>query len=86
MLSSQTEFQNLLLLHGRDRRFYKLKKELELIPPEQNRLQDQIGVEKLSIEIAHNEWRELETKNNENKVFGRLKKNLRFFNNLKNHF
>ena len=64
MLSSQPEFQNLLLLHGRDRRIYKLKKELELIPLDQNRVQEQIGKEKLSIEIAINDWRELETKNN----------------------
>tara|TARA_B100001057_G_C22667839_1_gene878596 strand:- start:153 stop:869 length:717 start_codon:yes stop_codon:yes gene_type:complete len=64
MLSSQPEFKNLLLLHGRDRRFYKLKIELELIPREQIRLQEQIGKEKLSIEIALNEWRELETRNN----------------------
>ena len=64
MLSSQPDFQNLLLLHGRDLRFFKLKKELEFLPKEQNRLQEQIGKENLSIEIALNEWRDLETKNN----------------------
>jgi predicted nucleic acid-binding Zn-ribbon protein len=64
MLSNQPEFQNLLLLHSRDRRLQKLKSELEQNPHEQEHIQKQINLEKQSVAIALSEWKELEAKNN----------------------
>lgn len=64
MLSNQPEFQNLLLLHSRDRRLQKLKSELEQNPHEQEHIQKQINLEKGSVALALSEWKELEAKNN----------------------
>ena len=64
MLSNQPEFQNLLLLHSRDRRLQKLKSELEQNPHEQEHIQKQINLEKQSVALALSEWKELEAKNN----------------------
>ena len=64
MLSNQPEFQNLLLLHSRDRRLQKLKSELEQNPHEQEHIQKQINLEKETVALALSEWKELEAKNN----------------------
>ena len=64
MLSSNANFKELLLLHGRDRRLGKLVDETKLLPGDQARLTEKINIEKKSIDLAVTEWRELEAKNN----------------------
>lgn len=64
MLSTHQEFQKLLLLHGRDRRFQKLTIEIDGIPQEQIKIKKQIDTERQSVEMALNDLRELETENN----------------------
>ena len=64
MLSNNPEFQNLLLLHGRDRRFGKLEEELKLLPDDIIRIEKKILTENKTIELAVSEWKELESKNN----------------------
>ena len=64
MLSSDANFKELLLLHGRDRRLGKLVDETKLLPGDQARLTEKINIEKKSIDLAVTEWKELEAKNN----------------------
>jgi predicted nucleic acid-binding Zn-ribbon protein len=64
MLSNNTDFQELLLLHGRDRRYGKLNEELQLLPDDINRMDKKILTENESIELAVSEWKQLESNNN----------------------
>ena len=64
MLSNNSDFKELLLLHGRDRRHGKLEEELNLLPDDIQRIEKEILTEKESIDIAVSEWKELESKNN----------------------
>ena len=64
MLSNNSDFKELLLLHGRDRRHGKLVEELSLLPEDIQRVENKISTENESIEIAVSEWKELESKNN----------------------
>ena len=64
MLSNSPDFQELLLLHGRDRRYGKLDEELQLLPDDINRMDKKILTENESIELAVSEWKQLESKNN----------------------
>ena len=64
MFSTNSDFKQLLLLHGRDRRFGKLSEELKNLPEELSAKEKKIQIEKESIKLAMNEWRELETRNN----------------------
>ena len=64
MLSNSPDFQELLLLHGRDRRYGKLDEELKLLPDDINRMDKKILTENESIELAVSEWKQLESKNN----------------------
>ena len=64
MLSNNTDFQELLLLHGRDRRYGKLNEELQLLPDDIIRMDKKILTENESIELAVSEWKQLESNNN----------------------
>ena len=64
MLSTDPEFKKLLLLHSRDRREKKMLDELNNIPAEIARTEEKILVENQSIELAMEEWKSLEAKNN----------------------
>ena len=64
MLSNNSDFKELLLLHGRDRRHGKLEEELNLLPEDIQRIEKKILTEKESIDLAVSEWKELESKNN----------------------
>ena len=64
MLSNNTDFKKLLLLHSRDRRNKTLHNELVNLPRVLAKLDEKIHVEKESIAIATNELRTLETRNN----------------------
>jgi len=64
MLFQEPEFQKLLLLHSRDRRYQKLDKEVSELPDDLARLDKKIAIEKESVELALAEWKNLETKNN----------------------
>lgn len=64
MLSNNPEFQELLLLHGRDRRFGKLEEELKLLPDDIIRMEKKILTENESIDLAVSEWKQLESQNN----------------------
>ena len=64
MLFQEPDFQKLLLLHGRDRRFQKLKIEIEELPGDLHRMDEKIALEKESVELALAEWKELESQNN----------------------
>ena len=64
MLSNNPEFQELLLLHGRDRRYGKLKEELKLLPDDIKRMEKKILTENESIDLAVSEWKQLESQNN----------------------
>ena len=64
MLSNSPDFQELLLLHGRDRRYGKLDEELQLLPDDINRMDKKILTENESIELAVSEWKQLESNNN----------------------
>jgi predicted nucleic acid-binding Zn-ribbon protein len=64
MLSNNPEFQELLLLHGRDRRFGKLEEELKLLPDDIERMEKKIRTENESIDLAVSEWKQLESQNN----------------------
>ena len=64
MLSNNSDFKELLLLHGRDRRHGKLVEELNLLPEDIQRVEQKILTENESIEIAVSEWKQLESKNN----------------------
>ena len=64
MLSNNSDFKELLLLHGRDRRHGKLEEELNLLPEDIQSIEKKILTEKESIDIAVSEWKELESKNN----------------------
>ena len=64
MLSTDPEFKKLLLLHSRDRREKKMLDELNNIPAEITRTEEKILVENQSIELAMEEWKSLEAKNN----------------------
>ena len=59
MLSNNSDFKELLLLHGRDRRHGKLEEELNLLPGDIQRIEKKILTEKESIDIAVSEWKEL---------------------------
>lgn len=63
MLSTNTNFKDLLLLHGRDRRLSKLLDEKSRLPYEIERTGKKIITEKKSVELALSQWKELETKN-----------------------
>jgi len=64
MLSNNPEFQELLLLHGRDRRYGKLEEELKLLPDDIKRMEKRISTENESIDLAVSEWKQLESQNN----------------------
>ena len=64
MLFQDPDFQNLLLLHSRDRRCQKLIEELKELPEDLARLDRNIEVEKQSVELALAEWKSLESQNN----------------------
>ena len=64
MLSSDSDFQQLLLLHSRDRRLKTLKNDLEKLPAELEYMDKKIFEEKESIRMAMEEWKTLESKNN----------------------
>ena len=64
MLSNNPEFQELLLLHGRDRRYGKLEEELKLLPDDIERMEKKIRTENESIDLAVSEWKQLESQNN----------------------
>ena len=64
MLSNNPEFQELLLLHGRDRRLGKLEEELKLLPDDIIRMEKKILTENESIDLAVSEWKQLESQNN----------------------
>ena len=64
MLSSDPDFQQLLLLHSRDRRLKTLKNDLEKLPGELEYMDKKIFEEKESIRMAMEEWKTLESKNN----------------------
>ena len=64
MLSSDPDFQQLLLLHSRDRRLKTLKNDLEKLPDELEYMDKKIFEEKESIRLAMEEWKTLESKNN----------------------
>ena len=64
MLSNNSDFKELLLLHGRDRRHGKLIEELKLLPDDIVRMDQKIKIESDSIDLAVSEWKELEAKNN----------------------
>jgi len=64
MLSNNPEFQELLLLHGRDRRYGKLEEELKLLPDDIKRMEKKILTENESIDLAVSEWKQLESQNN----------------------
>ena len=64
MLFQEEDFQKLLLLHSRDRRFQKLELELKELPQELQRMDEKIAIEKESVEMALREWKSLEAKNN----------------------
>ena len=52
MLSTDSEFKKLLLLHSRDRREKKMLDELKNVPLEISRTEEKILIEKKSIEMA----------------------------------
>ena len=64
MLSNNSDFKELLLLHGRDRRHGKLVERIKLLPEDIQRVEQKILTENESIEIAVSEWKQLESKNN----------------------
>ena len=64
MLFQDPDFQKLLLLHSRDRRYQKLKLEIEELPADLARMDKNIALEKESVEMALAEWKELESQNN----------------------
>jgi predicted nucleic acid-binding Zn-ribbon protein len=64
MLFRDAEFQKLLLLHSRDRRYQKLVQEVNELPGELTRMDEKIAVEKESVELALAEWKGLESQNN----------------------
>ncbi len=64
MLSRDPDFQQLLLLHSRDRRLKTLKNDLEKLPGELEYMDKKIFEEKESIRMAMEEWKTLESKNN----------------------
>jgi len=64
MLSSDPDFQQLLLLHSRDRRLKTLKNDLEKLPGELEYMDKKIFEEKESIRLAMEEWKTLESRNN----------------------
>ena len=64
MLFRDAEFQKLLLLHSRDRRYQKLVQEVNELPDELTRMDEKIAVEKESVELALTEWKGLESQNN----------------------
>ena len=64
MLSSDPDFQQLLLLHSRDRRLKTLNNDLEKLPGELEYMDKKIFEEKESIRLAMEDWKTLESKNN----------------------
>ena len=64
MLFQDPDFQTLLLLHSRDRRYQKLVQELEELPQDLARMDQKIAIEKESVELAMAEWKGLESQNN----------------------
>ena len=64
MLFQDADFQKLLLLHSRDRRFQKLRQDVKELPEELTRMEKKIAVEKESVELALAEWKGLESENN----------------------
>ena len=64
MLSNNPDFQELLLLHARDRRYGKLDEEQQLLPDDINRMDKKILTENESIKLAVSEWKQLESNNN----------------------
>jgi predicted nucleic acid-binding Zn-ribbon protein len=64
MLFQDPDFQTLLLLHSRDRRYQKLLQDLEELPSDLARMDQNIEVEKQSVEMALEEWKSLESQNN----------------------
>jgi predicted nucleic acid-binding Zn-ribbon protein len=64
MLSSDPDFQQLLLLHSRDRRLKTLQLDLQKLPAELEQMDKKIHDEKESIRMAMEEWKALESRNN----------------------
>ena len=64
MLFQDPDFQTLLLLHSRDRRYQKLVQELKELPQDLERMDQKITIEKESVELALAEWKSLESQNN----------------------
>ena len=64
MLSSDPDFQQLLLLHSRDRRLKTLNNDLEKLPGELEYMDKKIFEEKESIRLAMEDWKNMESKNN----------------------
>jgi predicted nucleic acid-binding Zn-ribbon protein len=64
MLFQDEDFQNLLLLHSRDRRCQKLFTEIQALPDELERMKKKIDIERDSVEAALEEWKTLESLNN----------------------
>ncbi len=64
MLSSDPDFQQLLLLHSRDRRLKTLQLDLQKLPVELELMDKKIHDEKESIRMAMEEWKALESRNN----------------------
>ena len=64
MITNNNDFKELLLLNGRDRRNGKLNDELNNLPFILESAEKKIKIEKESIELAIQEWKELEARNN----------------------
>lgn len=64
MLSSDPDFQQLLLLHSRDRRLKTLNNDLVKLPGELEYMDKKIFEEKESIRLAMEDWKNMESKNN----------------------
>ena len=64
MLSNNTEFKKLLLLHGKDRRKRTMELELSNSPNLISSIDNKIDVEEKTIESARNELSLLEAKSN----------------------
>lgn len=63
MLFQDPDFQKLLLLHSRDRRYQKLEQEMMELPNDLARMDQKIALEKESVELALSEWKNLESQN-----------------------
>ena len=64
MLSNNSDFKKLLLLHSRDRRKLVMDQELENLPRLIEQMESKIKIEKDTIAAAAHELKSLESKNN----------------------